>query len=103
MRRVLANLVENAWRHGRPPVAMATGVQDGFVWIEVTDAGPGIPPEQAEALKQPFRRAEGTRGGPAGAGLGLAIVDRLVRAHGGTLSLLPADGGGLCARQSPCR
>lgn len=98
MRRVLANLVENAWRHGRPPVAMATGVQDGFVWIEVSDAGPGIPPGQAEALKQPFRRAEGTRGGPAGAGLGLAIVDRLVRAHGGTLALLPVDGGGLCAR-----
>jgi two-component system osmolarity sensor histidine kinase EnvZ len=79
---------------------MATGTQDGFVWIEVTDAGPGILPEQAEALKQPFRRAESTRGGPAGAGLGLAIVDRLVRAHGGTLALLPAKGSGLCARIS---
>lgn len=98
MRRVLTNLVENAWRHGRPPVTLGTGVQGGSVWIEVSDHGPGIAPDQAEALKQPFRRAEGTRSGPAGAGLGLAIVDRLVRAHGGKLELLQAEGGGLRAR-----
>lgn len=98
MRRVLTNLVENAWRHGLPPVTMATGTQGDSVWIAVTDHGAGIDAAQAEALKQPFRRAESTRTGPPGAGLGLAIVDRIVRAHGGKFELLPADGGGLCAR-----
>lgn len=100
MRRVLGNLVENAWRHGLPPVAIATGTSGDSVWIEVTDHGGGIAAAQAEALKQPFRRAESTRGGPPGAGLGLAIVDRIVRAHGGTFELLPAASGGLCARIS---
>ena len=98
MRRVLTNLVENAWRHGLPPVTIATGVQGNSVWMEVTDRGAGIDAAQAEALKQPFRRAESTRTGPPGAGLGLAIVDRIVRAHGGKFELLTADGGGLCAR-----
>ena len=98
MRRVLANLVENAWRHGSPPVTISTGAQGKSVWIQVTDCGAGIATGEAEALKQPFRRAESTRTGPAGAGLGLAIVDRIVRAHGGTLDLLPAEGGGLRAR-----
>lgn len=100
MRRVLTNLVENAWRHGLPPVAIATGSLGDSVWIEVTDHGASIAAGQAEALKQPFRRAEGTRTGPPGAGLGLAIVDRIVRAHGGTFELLPAASGGLCARIS---
>jgi two-component system osmolarity sensor histidine kinase EnvZ len=100
MRRVLTNLVENAWRHGLPPVAIATGSLGDSVWIEVTDHGTGIAAAQAEALKQPFRRAESTRGGPPGAGLGLAIVDRIVRMHGGRFELLPAASGGLCARIS---
>lgn len=100
MRRVLTNLVENAWRHGLPPVAIATGSLGDSVWIEVTDHGTGIAAAQAEALKQPFRRAESTRGGPPGAGLGLAIVDRIVHVHGGRFELLPAASGGLCARIS---
>jgi len=100
MRRVLTNLIENAWRHGLPPVAIATGAQGNSVWIEVIDHGAGIATAQAEALKQPFRRAEGTRSGPPGAGLGLAIVDRVVRMHGGTFELLPAASGGLRARIS---
>ncbi|EJL80621.1 signal transduction histidine kinase [Polaromonas sp. CF318] len=100
MRRVLTNLVENAWRHGLPPVVIATGSSGDSAWIEVTDHGTGIAAAQAEALKQPFRRAESTRGGPPGAGLGLAIVDRIVRVHGGRFELLPAASGGLCARIS---
>lgn len=98
MRRVLGNLVENAWRHGRPPVTLRTGTQGDSVWVEVIDHGAGIAADEADALKQPFRRAEHARSGVPGAGLGLAIVDRLVSAHAGRLELLPADGGGLCAR-----
>ena len=98
IRRVAVNLVENALRHGRPPVVLRTGADGGGAWLEVCDAGDGIAPGEAERLKQPFRRAEGARSGPAGSGLGLAIVERIVRQHGGRLDLLPAEGGGLRAR-----
>jgi len=98
MRRVMVNLLENAFRHGRPPVQLHLGADDTHVWFEVADRGDGIAPGQAETLKQPFRRAGGARRGPAGAGLGLAIVQRIVRSHGGRFDLLEAEGGGLKAR-----
>jgi two-component system osmolarity sensor histidine kinase EnvZ len=98
LRRVLDNLVENAFRHGRPPVVLRTAREGAWAWIEVEDRGPGIDPAQAELLKQPFRRAGDARSGAAGAGLGLAIADRIVRGHGGRFELLPATGGGLRAR-----
>jgi two-component system osmolarity sensor histidine kinase EnvZ len=94
----VGNLVENAFRHGRPPVQIRTGTDADAVWIEVTDHGDGIPPGQAEALKQPFRRAHAARSGPPGAGLGLAIVERLVRAQGGRFELLANAPHGLRAR-----
>jgi two-component system, OmpR family, osmolarity sensor histidine kinase EnvZ len=101
MRRAMVNLVENAWRHGRAPVRIATGIGPQGLWFEVSDRGDGIHTADAERLKQPFRRSTGdARGGPAGAGLGLAIVQRVAQAHGGRLDLLPAEGGGLRARVS---
>jgi len=101
LRRVLDNLVENAFRHGRPPVSLRTGQGEGLVWVEVADRGDGVAPEQAEVLKQPFRRAGGeSRAGVSGSGLGLAIVDRIARGHGGRLDLLPHEGGGLRVRVS---
>ena len=57
--------------------------------------------QDVERLKQPFTRASAARtnaAGVAGAGLGLAIVDRIARLHGGTFDLLPRDGGGTVAR-----
>lgn len=101
MRRAMVNLVENAWRHGRAPVRIATGIGPQGLWFEVSDRGDGIDMADAERLKQPFRRSAGdARGGPAGAGLGLAIVQRVAQAHGGRLDLLPREGGGLRARVS---
>ncbi|MBS0452233.1 MAG: HAMP domain-containing protein [Proteobacteria bacterium] len=101
LRRVLDNLVENAFRHGRAPVSLRTGQGDGLVWVEVADRGDGVAPEQAELLKQPFRRAGGeSRAGVSGSGLGLAIVERIARGHGGRLDLLPNEGGGLRVRVS---
>jgi two-component system osmolarity sensor histidine kinase EnvZ len=97
-RRVVTNLVDNAFRHGDGTVSLRTGQDGDVVFIEVLDRGPGIPAAEAERLKQPFTRLDTARSGQGGSGLGLAIVDRIVRAHGGRLELLSRDGGGLVAR-----
>jgi two-component system osmolarity sensor histidine kinase EnvZ len=62
------------------------------------DRGPGIPESEAQRLKRPFTRLDEARSGEGGAGLGLAIVERVAHAHGGRLELLPREGGGLLAR-----
>ena len=95
--RLIANLVENALRHGNGEVGITTAVHDGAAVLEVLDRGPGIPPAEAERMLQPFTRLDTARSG-AGTGLGLAIVDRIARLHGGSVQLLRRDGGGLRAR-----
>ena len=99
--RVAGNLIDNALAYGKPPVDVAARVDGDDVVVDVADRGPGIAPGDVERLKQPFTRAGEARAredGAAGAGLGLAIVDRIARLHGGTLELLPRDGGGTIAR-----
>lgn len=100
LRRAVANLVDNALRYAgsEQPIELALTAGDDTAVIEVRDRGPGIPPEQAERLKLPFTRLEAARTNALGAGLGLAIVDRIARAHGGRFDLLPRPGGGLVAR-----
>ncbi len=97
IQRLLANLVENALRHGGAEARIVTGQCDGRAFVEVLDRGPGIPADQAERMLQPFTRLDNARGG-AGTGLGLAIVDRIARMHGGRVALMPRDGGGLRVR-----
>lgn len=98
VRRAVGNLVDNALRHAGEPVEIESRADGGQTVVEIRDRGPGIPPAEAERLKQPFTRLDASRGGAGGSGLGLAIVDRVARAHGGTLELLPREGGGLIAR-----
>ncbi len=98
MRRALMNLVDNALKHAGEPVEIATRREGANAIAEVMDRGPGIPENEAERLKRPFTRLDEARSGEGGAGLGLAIVERVARAHGGRLELLPRDGGGLLAR-----
>ena len=97
IQRLVTNLIENALRHGGSAVEVATGRTNGCAFVEVLDRGPGIPPAEAERMLQPFTRLDSARGG-SGAGLGLAIVDRIARMHGGAAQVLPRDGGGLRAR-----
>jgi two-component system, OmpR family, osmolarity sensor histidine kinase EnvZ len=99
LRRAIVNLIENALHHGdgATPVELGLMAEGREVVIAVLDRGPGIAPEQVTRLKQPFTRGEAARTGAGGAGLGLAIVERIVRAEGGRLELLPRDGGGLAA------
>jgi two-component system osmolarity sensor histidine kinase EnvZ len=100
LRRAIANLIDNALRHagGEQAVELALERVGGAMRIEVRDRGPGIPAAEAERLKLPFTRLEAARSNAVGAGLGLAIVERIARAHGGHLDLLPREGGGLVAR-----
>ena len=100
IKRLITNLVDNALAYGEKEVCVATRSESGKLILEVLDRGPGIPPQQAERLKQPFTRLEQARSCKGGSGLGLAIVDRIARHHGGSLELLPRAGGGLIARVS---
>ena len=98
MQRLIDNLLANAGRHAGGDVLLRLfEAQQGIV-LAVLDRGPGIPPDLVERLKQPFTRRDDARSGSSGAGLGLAIVERVARLHGGRLDLLPRDGGGLEAR-----
>jgi two-component system sensor histidine kinase KdpD len=80
--QAVVNLLENALRHGGPgsAVRVAARREGEDAVVEVSDDGPGFPPEDAERVFEKFYRA---RGG-VGAGLGLAIVRAIVTAHGGT-------------------
>jgi two-component system osmolarity sensor histidine kinase EnvZ len=98
MSRLIANLIDNALRYGGPPVDIVTHADARSAVLEVADRGPGIAPDQVERLKRPFTRGEPARTGAAGAGLGLAIVDRIARMHGASFELLPREEGGTCAR-----
>lgn len=99
LRRALDNLVENAWRHGTAPVVLRTGHTASHGWIEVADHGTGIAPADLDRLRQPFVRGGGAaRAGAPGAGLGLAIAERVAQLHGGALELHSTPGSGLRAR-----
>jgi two-component system osmolarity sensor histidine kinase EnvZ len=100
LRRAVSNLVDNALRYAGSdsPVDLTLSVAGGEFSIEVRDTGPGIPATDVERMKRPFARLETARTNAAGAGLGLAIVDRIARSHNGCLELLPRQGGGLVAR-----
>ena len=98
VRRAVSNLIDNALRYAGEPVEVELTRRGGLALVEVRDRGPGIPADEAERLKRPFTRLEAARSGPAGSGLGLAIVERVARAHGGSLELVPREGGGLVAR-----
>ena len=98
LERLLANLVDNALLHGRPPVRVRIAAAAGDVLIDVEDHGPGLAPAAQERLTQAFARGDASRGTP-GTGLGLAIVQQIVRRMGGTLSF-ERVAGAACVRVS---
>ena len=105
LRRVLNNLVENARRYGKTPGSDMTEIDISCqlkgslgakkVVIEVQDHGPGVPTEKIEQMLKPFTRLDTARGQANGAGLGLAIVDRVLLRHGAELQVRNREGGGL--------
>lgn len=93
--RAISNLVRNGLRYTRTKVSVDARVEGDMVVIAVNDDGRGIPEEARERVLQPFVRLEASRtrsGG--GAGLGLAIVRRIVERHGGTLTIEQSPYGG---------
>lgn len=100
VRRIVANLLENACRYGgEAGVDVSLQCAAGSVVIEVGDHGPGIPADQREAVFRPFYRLEQARSREGGgSGLGLAIARQLADAHGWQIELAERDGGGLMAR-----
>jgi two-component system, OmpR family, osmolarity sensor histidine kinase EnvZ len=101
--RALDNLLTNALRYGREPASGRLDITVSLVLdgtdavIAVADRGPGIPAAQIERLLRPFERGVEARSGDSGAGLGLAIVGRVARMHGGSLRLLANSPHGLRA------
>lgn len=97
IRRMIANLVDNALRYAGAARLKLTTTETGAM-LAVEDEGPGIPDEMLTRLTEPFRRLEPSRGRQTGgAGLGLAIVKALAESQGGRLTLENRAGGGLRA------
>jgi signal transduction histidine kinase len=98
IRQVLVNLLDNAIRYSPPGETVTVSVTPlpGVVTISVQDHGPGIPPEEQERVFERFYRADKSRArkGEGGAGLGLAIAQTLVEAHGGHIWLESSPGHG---------
>jgi signal transduction histidine kinase len=94
LRRILANLVDNALKYGgRADIAVAT--RGEWVVVAVEDRGPGIPPGARRAVLEPFARLEPSRSRDrGGAGLGLAVARNLARAQGGEIEIADRPGGG---------
>ena len=89
LRRMLRNLLDNARQHGggATRVEVSAGAAGGAQLI-VEDQGDGIDEADRERIFEPFYRAAGARQVGRGFGLGLAIVRRIARAHGGTVEVM---------------
>jgi two-component system, OmpR family, sensor kinase len=94
LRQVVDNLVVNALTHSAEgPVHVGVGVFEGRAVLTVHDEGPGIDPADLPSIFEPFYRSDRSRArSSGGAGLGLAIVAAIVRAHGGTVTVEPGQG-----------
>jgi K+-sensing histidine kinase KdpD len=91
--QIVTNLLDNALRHGRPPVLVRARRADARIELAVTDRGQGIPEALAETLfAGPVTNGEETRS--AGSGLGLYITRLLAEANAGTIGHARAPGGG---------
>jgi two-component system osmolarity sensor histidine kinase EnvZ len=93
LRRSLSNLLENAHRHGQPPVTLELARSADAIHFTVVDQGAGLDDAELETVKRPFWRGNAARTGAQGTGLGLAIVERYARQAGGRLDLSKRNPG----------
>ncbi|SDK88232.1 Signal transduction histidine kinase [Nonomuraea maritima] len=99
LERSVSNLLENAVKYNIPEngkVWIRTGMVDGALVVQVANTGQHVPAYEVNSLFEPFRRLHADRVDSAkGSGLGLSIVRAVVQAHGGNVTAVPRDGGGL--------
>lgn len=100
MAQVMWNLLSNALRYSPPAGTVLVRLfrTEGGVTLEVTDSGPGIPPEALPHLFEPFWKGTGEEARGSGLGLGLSIARRLTSLHGGTLTVDSSTGRGATFR-----
>lgn len=106
LRRVIANLIDNAVRHADNTVRMTVVATRTDIELAVEDDGPGIPPEQRLAVFERFVRLDEARSrDDGGAGLGLSLVQAVVQAHGGSVEVgeSPRLGGARFVVRLPTR
>jgi signal transduction histidine kinase len=110
LRRLLRNLLDNAQRHGRPPIRVELRRAGPMASVAVIDAGDGIPPAARERVFLPFHRLTSSSSGGetpplqpsygegkgGGAGLGLALVRQIARLHGGDAVATASPGAKSC-------
>lgn len=93
LRRLVRNLLENATRHGEPPIAVKLNLdpQAAEITLDVTDHGPGVAPNDVKRVFEPFHRGS-SRGKARGSGIGLALVKEIAAQYGGTATFLMGHG-----------
>lgn len=96
LRRLVRNLMQNALRHGQPPVdaEISEAANPGRVQLVIADRGPGVPESERERIFEPFYRPEGQASADGGIGLGLALVRQIALRHGGSIRCEAREGGG---------
>jgi signal transduction histidine kinase len=96
VRRILANLLDNALKYGPPGQTVTVGAEarPGGVRVMVDDGGAGIPAARRQEVFEPFARLDTSPTAPSGSGIGLTVVRELAEAHGGRAWIEDAPGGG---------
>lgn len=94
--KIVLNIISNAYKFTLDGgITVRQSLQAGKVVLEVSDTGIGIPESEAENVFQRFQRVEGSKGRSIeGTGIGLALVQELVKLHGGSISVAGAEGSG---------
>jgi signal transduction histidine kinase len=99
LRQAVLDLVDNARRHGEPPVRLELRCEGDEVVLTVQDSGPGFEPDVRPRVFEPF-----VHGAGGGSGLGLSLVRAVAEGHGGTVAIdEPADGGAKVVLRLPVR
>ena len=94
-RRVLANLLDNAFRHGKPPVEIRGFMNEAGCCVTIRDHGHGLPETELERIFERFYRSGSAAEKPKGMGIGLHSARRALQLHGGEITARNAEGGGL--------
>ena len=94
LQRLTRNLLENAVKHGRPPITVTVSRRAGGATLVVGDAGEGITAAERARIFEPFYRPQGVGEGAGGWGLGLALVRQIAERHGGAATCRTDPSGG---------